>query len=203
MLPKSLETQKKLKKSCIIRLSLSEFQLLAIFIFTSNNSLLSKKEISSSTWKNSGFPLLLAGFHKAVKLITLALKEKHHKIKSFFHQKKVTSLQNINSIFAISQKLKTVILCRHKIAQFLASGQQVEPSDFNMQWHLKVSFFYFSNKASIRMLQYHIPPCDSTLGRKTHSETLQGATKVESTPQRCYSFNIASRRYLKDATLPI
>ena len=41
-----------------------------------------------------------AGFPEAIKLITLALKAQHHKIKSQFHQQKITSLQNINSIFA-------------------------------------------------------------------------------------------------------
>ncbi|KNZ54838.1 hypothetical protein VP01_2837g1, partial [Puccinia sorghi] len=66
----------------------------------SKNCLLSTTQNSSSTWKNSGFPLLLAGLPEVVKLITLALKEQHHELKSLFHQQKINSLQNINSNFA-------------------------------------------------------------------------------------------------------
>ena len=114
-----------------------------------------------------------AGFPEAIKLITLALKAQHHKIKSQFHQQKITSLQNINSIFAschgkisnyalrISQKnfqsinpdrngrcnqaqtVRTGIPCMHRISELLLSGRRVEPSDFHRQWHLKVSIVLF------------------------------------------------------------
>ncbi|KNZ52523.1 uncharacterized protein VP01_3545g2 [Puccinia sorghi] len=97
-------------------------------------------------------------FHEVVKLITLGLKEQHQKIKSLFHQQKINTLKNINTIFAtfngkitniflciaqIFYKVQTGIPCRHQIAYLLASGWRVEPSDFHRQWHLKVSFFYF------------------------------------------------------------
>ncbi|KNZ54000.1 uncharacterized protein VP01_307g4 [Puccinia sorghi] len=110
-----------------------------------------------------------AGFPEVVKIITLALKEQHHKIKSLFHQQKITSLQNINIIFATchgkiinfalqtaqncymtidhtskewcnqAQMVRTGMPCSHKIAQLLVSGRRVEPSDFHRQWHLKCS----------------------------------------------------------------
>ncbi|KNZ48276.1 uncharacterized protein VP01_577g2, partial [Puccinia sorghi] len=81
---------------------------------------------------------------------TLALNEKHHKIKSLFHQQKITCFQNINSIFASchrkisnyalwisqncyqtiqldskeqcnqAQTVRTGIPCRHKIAHLLS-----------------------------------------------------------------------------------
>ncbi|KNZ57754.1 hypothetical protein VP01_2081g5 [Puccinia sorghi] len=144
---------KLMKKSCIIGLSLSKCQLLAIFIPASNNSLLSKTQNSSTH--------------------TLTLKEKHNEIKSIFHKQIITSLQNINIIFTTchskstnfalwnakfcyviidltskgqcnqTQTVQTGIPCRNGLDQLFAFVQKLEPSYFHRHWHLKVSFFHF------------------------------------------------------------
>ncbi|KNZ56826.1 uncharacterized protein VP01_2309g1 [Puccinia sorghi] len=57
-------------------------------------------EMNHHTYINTHLLSYQAGFPEVVKLITLDLNEKHHKIKYPFHQQKITSLKNIKSIFS-------------------------------------------------------------------------------------------------------
>jgi hypothetical protein len=40
-------------------------------------------------------------------------------------------------------KEQTGIPCKHRIAELVALGQQVEPEEFHPQWHIKVCYDFF------------------------------------------------------------
>jgi hypothetical protein len=40
-------------------------------------------------------------------------------------------------------KERTGIPCKHRIAELVALGQQVEPEEFHPQWHIKVCYDFF------------------------------------------------------------
>ncbi|KNZ43986.1 hypothetical protein VP01_963g1 [Puccinia sorghi] len=114
---------------------------------------------SSSTWKKSGFPLLLGlsilGQKKYPNSTIKLLLELNH----LTHTSKPTSsipklvitkfafwnAQNCNITIDLTfkewcnqaQKIQTVIPSRHQIAQLVASGRRAELSDLHRQWHLK------------------------------------------------------------------
>ncbi|KNZ51074.1 uncharacterized protein VP01_4102g1, partial [Puccinia sorghi] len=126
MLPKSSETQMKLKETCTIGLALSKFELLKICIPLQKFTDLYNPEFIN--------------YMEKVWLITLALKEQNHKIKSLFDQKKITSLQNINIPPWTAQY--------HYVNIDLASKEQCNLAQKKLESLLLLFFFVFTFNVS-------------------------------------------------------
>jgi hypothetical protein len=79
----------------------------------------------------------------------------HGRITHFALQRAQNNLMEIAKLEKTStcngfQKERTGIPCKHRIAELVELGQQVEPKEFHPQWHIKVcypfifpSFFFF------------------------------------------------------------